>query len=361
MALDTKFAKQFTEFGHDTRTPMLTLFEGENSASETIRFIEEKGSAGLWIWDLKARKSEWSRGLFALLGLQPGEAEPSNELFESLTHPEDRRPPGQINHIIAHALPINRTVRIIRPDGRIRWLQSHAEVLVDGNGVPFKVVGVMFDVTHHHERLQLLQVAGDRFNALVKALRAAIWTARPDGRVVDSFNWTELTGESPEAFLGTGWLDLVHPEDRQHSIEAWQTALANKTTYEIEHRARNADGEYRWYKSRALPVLNTDGSVREWIGVSVDITAAKTWPTPQEANQPLTGAQIRAARGVLNWSVRDLAETAAVSGSTVRRLEETDGPASPSEAAIPALRRAFEKAGIEFIFPPEGKPGLRPR
>ncbi|GIK82413.1 MAG: PAS domain-containing protein [Pseudorhodoplanes sp.] len=340
---------------------MLTLFEGENGASETIRFIEEKGGAGLWTYELKTRKSEWSQGQFALLGLQPGQAEASHELFESLTHPEDRRPPGQFNHIVTHALPINRTVRIIRTDGRIRWLQSLAEVLVDASGAPYKVVGVMFDVTQHHERLQLLQVGGDRFDALVRALHAAIWTARPDGQVVDTFNWTELTGEDPAVFLGSGWLNLMHPDDRQRSVEAWQAALANKTPYEIEHRARDSEGEYRWYKSRALPVLNADGNVREWVGVSVDITAAKAWPTPQQAEQPLTGAQIRAARGILNWSVRDLSENAAVSGSTIRRLEETDGPASPGEAAIPALRRTFEEAGVEFIFPPEGKPGLRPR
>ena len=128
---------------------MLLLFEGDNPAAETLRFIEEKGNAGLWSWDLRARKSEWSRGIFTLLGIEPGAAEPSYQLLDSLTHPEDRRPPGQIDHVIEQALPIERTFRIIRPDGRIRWIQSRAEVLVGADGAPLKVIGMFFDVTRH--------------------------------------------------------------------------------------------------------------------------------------------------------------------------------------------------------------------
>ena len=119
------------------------------------------------------------------------------------------------------------------------------------------------------------------------------------------------------------------------------------------------DGSYHWYKSRAMPVFNDDGSIREWLGISYDITESKTWPR-NPASGMLTGAQIRAARGILNWSVRDLAEKAKISGSTIRRLEESDGPASPGEDAIEPIRHALEKAGIEFLFPPAGKPGLRP-
>jgi hypothetical protein len=99
--------------------------------------------------------------------------------------------------------------------------------------------------------------------------------------------------------------------------------------------------------------------VREWIGISYDITESKTWPRNLSSGM-LTGAQIRAARGILNWSVRDLSERSEISGSTIRRLEETDGPAAPDEVAISPLRGALEKAGIEFLFPPSGKPGLRP-
>ncbi len=338
---------------------MLVLFDGESGTSETLRFIEEKGGAGLWSWDIKANQMDWSPGFYALLGLEPGKVEPSYAEINARTHPEDRRPPGQIDHVLAQALPINRTFRIIRPDGRVRWILGRGEILVDAQGAPQRSVGIAFDVTHHHEQLKTLEITDARFQALVKSIRAAIWMAQPDGHVTASLNWTELTDEDPANFLGRAWVDTLHPDDRERTLKTWDDALADKKPYEIEHRARVSDGSYHWYKSRAMPVFNDDGSVREWLGLSYDITESKTWPR-QSASGALTGAQIRAARGILNWSVRDLAEKAKVSGSTIRRLEESDGPASPGEPTIEPIRQALQKAGIEFLFPPTGKPGLRP-
>lgn len=338
---------------------MLVLFEGESGTSETLRFIEEKGGAGLWSWDIKAKTMDWSPGFYALLGLEQGKVEPSYAEIYARTHPEDRRPPGQIEYVLDQALPIDRTFRIIRPDGRVRWILSRGEILVDAQGSPMRAIGIAFDVTHHHEQLKTLQISDARFQALVKSLRAAIWMAKPDGHVTASLNWTELTDEDPANFLGTAWIDSLHPEDRDRTLKAWASALADKKPYEIEHRARVRDSSYHWYKSRAVPVFNDDGSIREWLGISYDINESKTWPR-KPASGPLTGAQIRAARGILNWSVRDLAEKAKISGSTIRRLEESDGPASPAEDAIEPIRHTLEKAGIEFLFPPSGKPGLRP-
>lgn len=340
---------------------MLVLFEGPNGPEATLRFIEEKGGAGLWSWELKTNEHRWSPGMFALLGLDPERHKPSHDLFASLVHPEDRRAPGEIEHVVNQALPIDRTFRIIRLDGRQRWILSRGEILVDTAGKPSRSIGIFFDVTHHHERLQTLRISEDRFNVLIRTLRAAIWTARPDGDVSNTLNFSELTGDDPAKFLGSAWLDYIHPNDREATMKAWHAALASQTPYEIEHRGRAADGTYHWFKSRALPVPNDDGSVREWLGVSVDIHDSKAWPTRPGPAEALTGAQVRAARGVLNWSVRDLSEAASVSPSTIRRLEESeDAPAGP-EPALPPIRAAFEESGIEFLFPPTGKPGLRPR
>ncbi len=74
----------------------------------------------------------------------------------------------------------------------------------------------------------------------------------------------------------------------------------------------------------------------------------------------LTGAQLRAARGILNWSVRELSQAASVSSSTIRRLEEMNGPPPGREDALKPLQAALEAGGVEFLFPPSGRPGVRP-
>lgn len=75
----------------------------------------------------------------------------------------------------------------------------------------------------------------------------------------------------------------------------------------------------------------------------------------------MTAAQVRAGRGMLNWSVRELAEAAGVAPMTVKRLEAKDGALGVSDESAKAVRMALEQAGVEFVFEPRGHPGVRPR
>ena len=96
--------------------------------------------------------------------------------------------------------------------------------------------------------------------------------------------------------------------------------------------------------------------------MSSDIHDRKVWPATSGSEQSvLTGAQLRAGRGVVNWSVRELAEAAHISSSTIRRLEESNGPPATVEKSLAPLQTALENAGVEFLFPPNGRPGVRPR
>ena len=212
MLLQAKFCSGITRIYPRLRCWFSLM--GNQGPAKRFDFIEEKGGAGLWSWDIKTNTMDWSPGFYALFGLEPGKVEPSYAEINARTHPEDRRPPGQIEHVLSQALPINRTFRIIRPDGRVRWLLGRGEILVDAQGAPQRSIGIAFDVTHHHEQLKTLEISDARFQALVKSLRAAIWMAQPDGHVTASLNWTELTDEDPANFLGTAWVDTLHPDDR---------------------------------------------------------------------------------------------------------------------------------------------------
>ena len=70
-------------------------------------------------------------------------------------------------------------------------------------------------------------------------------------------------------------LDAVHPDDRKRTRTAWQSALATGETYTIEHRVRRVDGVYRHMNVRAVPIMNNDGHVQEWLGIHADITDRK--------------------------------------------------------------------------------------
>ncbi|MFC4425008.1 PAS domain S-box protein [Deinococcus navajonensis] len=115
-----------------------------------------------------------------------------------------------------------------------------------------------------------------RYRSLVEATSQIVWTRAPTGEFSeDQPAWRAFTGQSTEALLGWGWLDAVHPEDREHIRAAWQTALKTESLYATEQRLKRHDGQYRLMQVRATPIPNRDGSVREWVGTHSDITEHK--------------------------------------------------------------------------------------
>lgn len=73
----------------------------------------------------------------------------------------------------------------------------------------------------------------------------------------------------------------------------------------------------------------------------------------------ITSAQIRAARGLLNWSRKDLAERSGISFASMMRLESFDGVPSSNIKTLDALKKAFEEAGVEFTGSPDSQAGVR--
>jgi len=119
----------------------------------------------------------------------------------------------------------------------------------------------------------MLRETEERYRALVTAAAQIVWTARPDGRVDDLPVWRAYTGQSAAEVAGWGWLDAIHPQDRERITHIWSEAGAARVLYEVESRIRRSDGVYRRFLMRGVPVLDVDGGMREWVGFCTDITA----------------------------------------------------------------------------------------
>ena len=335
-------------------------FEGDLGAHDTVRLIENSLGVGNWRHDPVAGQTYWSRGLYELLGLDPGTIAPSYEEVDRITHPDDRRPKGEFEALLLEGLPLKREFRIIRPDGRLRWLYSQIEILLNAAGEPVKILGVALDITDHRESLQHLRAGAERYNAFVRVTEGLAWTASADGRITALPNWKTARYGSPLLVYGHGWVDLLHKEERDDALRNWSVAVATGRPYKVEHRLLQPDGTYRWFRCGAVPILFPDGTVHEWMGLSTDIHNEKLLDLSAPSSR-LTGVQMRAARGILNWSVKRLAEQAGVSPGVVRRLEEHDGALLLSDELMDVFQKTFSDAGIEFLFPRVGKPGVRLR
>ena len=89
-------------------------------------------------------------------------------------------------------------------------------------------------------------------------------------------------------------------DERGAALKSWATSAETGRRYHVEHRLRQPDGSYRWFRCMAVPVMDSEGGIREWIGISIDVHHEKLLSRHVSASK-LTGAQIRGARGMLNW------------------------------------------------------------
>lgn len=112
-----------------------------------------------------------------------------------------------------------------------------------------------------------------RFNQLAEGLPQLTWTCQPDGQC-DFLNrrWCEFTGIDEGIQLGYGWLDQVHPDDREHLMQAWLKAVQAGDDMYAVFRIRRHDGEYRWFDARATPQKNEHNEIIRWLGSNTDIT-----------------------------------------------------------------------------------------
>jgi PAS domain S-box-containing protein len=127
-------------------------------------------------------------------------------------------------------------------------------------------------------RLRLQQVRRDerKLQETVGTMPTMAWIAGPDGtNQFANRRWVEYTGQSQAGAEGEGWKAVIHPEDAERYVRRWLAAVASGDLFEEEARIRGADGEYRWFLSRAVALRDKGGEIRRWYGVSTDIEDRK--------------------------------------------------------------------------------------
>ena len=116
-----------------------------------------------------------------------------------------------------------------------------------------------------------LEKGEERFRALVETSHSILWRSAPNGDALEVSLAGAFAGHDPGDLMGESWADTIHPDDRDRGKAAWAHAVATGTPLDVMERKRACDGTYRWVRVRAVPLRNTDGSIREWVGATADI------------------------------------------------------------------------------------------
>lgn len=163
--------------------------------------------------------------------------------------------------------PFERTYT--RTDGtRVPVLISAAKLM----DVQDRIVIFVVDLSQSKRAEAALRESEARFRVLSECMPQKVWTAGPDGQFEYLNNmFSEYTGLPADQLTGWSWANVIHPNDVQLHLAAWNFSISSGTMLEVEYRVRKHTGEYRWHLARAIPVYKPEGEIAMWVGTNTDI------------------------------------------------------------------------------------------
>lgn len=163
------------------------------------------------------------------------------------------------------------------PDRREkRYFDTDWSPVRDETGAVAGVLQTLVEVTERRLAQMALRESQARHRLFNGAWMQAEWETDARGVVTaDSPSWRAYTGQTLDEWLGYGWLDAIHPDDRGYAERQWRDAVAMQGLVDAEFRLRAPDGGWRWTNVRAAPVIDEGGRVEKWAGVNIDIDARK--------------------------------------------------------------------------------------
>ena len=197
--------------------------------------------------------------------------------WTAFVHPDDvDRYVGEYAAAYERRARYTAQLRMRRHDGEYRWMQSvglpHAEP-----GRRFAgYIGSSYDITELKLNEQRLAASEAWFRDMADTAPTILWVTDEQGSCTFlSRGWYDLTGQPRGQGLGLGWVEAVHPDDRERAREAFLQALGRREAFRFDYRLRGADGLWGWYIDMGAPRFAADGRFLGHVGSVVDINDRK--------------------------------------------------------------------------------------
>lgn len=169
-----------------------------------------------------------------------------------------------------------KEIIVERPDGTRRHVLPHPEPIRDADGQIVGAMNMLVDVTERRHAEDLLRESEERFRTLANHAPVGIFQSAANGDTVFvNDSWCAMTGLTREQARGEGWVNALHPDDRQRVLADWSASVRRGVASEAEFRFVRTDGEVVWLHGNAVPLRNSDGDITGYIGTVADINNRK--------------------------------------------------------------------------------------
>lgn len=297
-------------------------------------------------------------------------AQYQNRGWLDAVHPDDRAANVALfEHSVATQTPCVLEHRLRRHDGHYRYFSVRAVPVIAPDGAVREWAGIHTDITERKLVEQTLRDGERRLRELADSMPQIVWGARPDGSF-DYYNrrWYEYTGRLEGLGGDDAWSDVIHPDDQPEAAERRQAAIRSGDAYEIECRLKRAEGEYRWYVTRGLPIHDVTGQITRWLGTCTDIDARKRNEEELRSSAALLVQSNRELEDFASVASHDLQEPLRKIQSFSERLREEHGAALNGDGldyldriqGAATRMRALVSDLLEFSrFSAKGKPFIK--
>ena len=192
-------------------------------------------------------------------------------------HREDR---GRLTdywlHLVASGEAGEIEARLRRFDGEFRWFLFRASPLRDKSGQVVKWYGTNTDLEERKRAEEALRSNEQRLRLIVDTIPGHVCTLSAAGELqVLNRQVLEYFGKTTEELKNWVTSDAIHPDDLPRVLDVWRRSVETGQPFEDEHRIRRADGVYRWFQARALPVRDTEGRISGWYMLLTDVDDRK--------------------------------------------------------------------------------------
>lgn len=166
--------------------------------------------------------------------------------------------------------------RLKRYDGEFRWIYSMGNPRFSGDGAFIGYLGCYLDITDRKLAEQAMQESEERFRNMADAAPALIGFVDAHGKAVYYNRYCEQFANAPmQALIEGGWMQVVHPDDREPLVQTYRTNIAKRQQFSFEYRAIRHDGKICHLYNTAAPRFNPDGSFMGYVLIGADITEQK--------------------------------------------------------------------------------------
>ena len=272
---------------------------GRKQAEKTLAASEEKYRAlveatgtGYLILDRECRIIDANQEYVRLTGhTELGEIVGRSILEWSAAHDQQRNEEAMARCLMDGFIR-NYVADYVNGDNRITPIEMNAKVT--GSGESTRIISLCRDITERKRAEEALRESEERFRNIADTCPAIIWHSDPDGQVTFvNKHAAAFSGRESQEFLGVGWVELMHPDDRAQVGDRIVRPMSNRSSFAAEFRLRRHDGEYRWMLDSGVPRFVGDVYVGH-TGMALDITDLKRGQEQVLAAQKLESLSVLA-------------------------------------------------------------------